>query len=98
MAFNSGLFYIRANPRTVDLLTRIAGEVCFSCVVAAKLVFAMQQVAALRVFCLKGQAVLLADVFKCWANELACRQAEQAQGMGSERLERVYLLPFSWRL
>lgn len=25
MAFNSGLFYIRANPRTVDLLTRIAG-------------------------------------------------------------------------
>ena len=25
MAFNSGLFYIRANARTVDLLTRIAG-------------------------------------------------------------------------
>lgn len=26
MAFNSGLFYIRANPRTVDLLTRIADK------------------------------------------------------------------------
>ena len=25
MAFNSGLFYIKANARTIDLLTRIAG-------------------------------------------------------------------------
>jgi hypothetical protein len=25
MAFNSGLFYIKANNRTIDLLTRIAG-------------------------------------------------------------------------